>query len=456
MLNDTRFAGGLNFDSALWGLVLEQGLDRPFINFGEANLTQQVKDSWPRIWPHLRGFKRQLQLSDSLHYTFTDFPLVRDAAAWPVKVKLASAGLLGPLSGLRVRPIMADYIVAAVGFFVTGEESRLLHVPSAEHPEVRILLNMNSHSNSSTDAVKLQDAGGASTIGTRPTQQDEYTVLLPEQFLTKSGDKVAFFAVYDGHGSNQVSKHAKENIRRFIRESPELEAGRYEAAIEEVIKKEESELLKGFRDGEEEFATAGSTVSLALINLTKGIMVIGNLGDSHIIMADYAGAKGVATNVRRITANHKPDDPGEKERIEEAGGLVNFISGTARLGALNMSRALGDLQYKEPLVNAGTGPVNESMERAGFTSSHEQKSPLSSEPYLSRVNLKDGSQHVILLTTDGVTNALKDNIIVHGILTCYRSGLNATESSKYLIDEAVDVSGSDNATCIAIFIDDAS
>jgi dienelactone hydrolase len=49
MLNETRFAGGLNFDGALWGPVLEQGLDRPFINFGKANLTQQEEDSWPKI-----------------------------------------------------------------------------------------------------------------------------------------------------------------------------------------------------------------------------------------------------------------------------------------------------------------------------------------------------------------------------------------------------------------------
>jgi hypothetical protein len=56
-------------------------------------------------------------------------------------------------------------------------------------------------------------------------------------------------------------------------------------------------LLEGFRNGEEELATGGSTVALALVNLTKGIMVTGNLGDSHIIMEDYTGANGKATNI---------------------------------------------------------------------------------------------------------------------------------------------------------------
>ncbi|KAF7621303.1 phosphatase 2C-like domain-containing protein [Aspergillus flavus] len=308
----------------------------------------------------------------------------------------------------------------------------------------------------SPSTIMIEGAGAASTIGSRPTQQDQYTFLLPENFLTKSGDKIAFFAVYDGHGSSKVSKHANENILRFLQESPELESGRYEEAIKEAIKKEEAELLKDFRDGEEQFATSGSTAALALVNLTQGFLVIGNLGDSHILMTDYTSSSEGATNIRRITRSHKPGDSDEKNRIMDAGGMVNTDSGTERLGSLNMSRALGDLQYKDPLINSGTGPLNEAQIRADVSSSIDQWNLLSNEPYLSRVDLNDGSQHVLILTSDGVTNSLEDEIMVHGLLTCYRSGLNATESAKYIVDEAADVPGSDNATCIAVFIGGAS
>ncbi|KAB8219262.1 phosphatase 2C-like domain-containing protein [Aspergillus novoparasiticus] len=308
----------------------------------------------------------------------------------------------------------------------------------------------------SPSTITIEGAGAASTIGSRPTQQDQYTFLLPENFSTKSGDKIAFFAVYDGHGSSKVSKHANENIQRFLQESPELESGQYEEAIKQAIKKEEAELLKGFRNGEEQFATSGSTAALTLVNLTQGFLVIGNLGDSHILMADYTSSSEGATNIRRITRSHKPGDSDEKNRIMDAGGMVNTDSGTERLGALNMSRALGDLQYKDPLINSGTGPLNEAQIRADISSSIDQQNLLSNEPYLSRVDLIDGSQHVLILTSDGVTNSLEDEIIVHGLLTCYRSGLNATESAKYIVDEAADVPRSDNATCIAVFIGGAS
>lgn len=38
-------------------------------------------------------------------------------------------------------------------------------------------------------------------------------------------------------------------------------------------------------DENTEPAISGSTVALCLVNLTKGVMVIGNVGDSHIFLA---------------------------------------------------------------------------------------------------------------------------------------------------------------------------
>ena len=45
-----------------------------------------------------------------------------------------------------------------------------------------------------------------------------------------------------------------------------------------------------------------------------------------------------------MSHDHKPDNPGEKRRIEKAGGFVE--EGRVK-GVLNLSRSMGDLEYKQ-------------------------------------------------------------------------------------------------------------
>lgn len=159
-------------------------------------------------------------------------------------------------------------------------------------------------------------------------------------------------------GSDLVSDHAKRDLHLLLAKRPEFETGDYEGAIKGALADEDAVLLESFKSETTEPAVSGSTAAICLVNLTKGDLVVGNLGDSHVILAERdpktgqpyhivsvvgemcigfrneISADAYTNNQRRLTKSHKPETPGERSRIEEAGGSVNNRSGTPRVGEL--------------------------------------------------------------------------------------------------------------------------
>ncbi|KAM0088714.1 hypothetical protein ACP6JD_007973 [Aspergillus fumigatus] len=246
-------------------------------------------------------------------------------------------------------------------------------------------------------------------------------------------------------GSRKVAHHAKRHISELLFEGDALQAGRFEDAIRQAIQKEEETLLEECQEGEDKFAISGSTVSVVIVNLNNGVMV-------HVLMGE-CDITGQLETAHRLTQDHKPENPKEKERIEDAGGVVNYASETARIGALNMSRALGDLQYKNPLNNDTMGPSTAGQEIAAMTPSIEQGSFVSSEPSIIRVDLRQDRRYILALTTDGVTNVLKDSVIINEIKTRHEGGLGVQQVADELVRGVTQGERRDNATCIAVFLD---
>ena len=100
--------------------------------------------------------------------------------------------------------------------------------------------------------------------------------------------------------------------------------------------------LKTEQDGSDSFA--GCTANVVLIQ--KGQIWCANAGDSRCIA--YSDKKVIPLSI-----DHKPDDALEKSRITKAGGFI--IEGRVN-GNLNLSRALGDLEYKK---NPGLKPAEQ-------------------------------------------------------------------------------------------------
>lgn len=164
MVNETRIKGGLSMDGALFGDVLEEGLDQPFLLFGHTNNTrfydgddpetQFSAATWAQLWSVLRGWKLELELAGSLHYTFSDFPVQIEKLGLRLnateEVALLSGGedldesdaeaevktLLQPERGMEV---VVEYVVAFLEFVLKKEENLGLKGPSRSFPEVTFI-----------------------------------------------------------------------------------------------------------------------------------------------------------------------------------------------------------------------------------------------------------------------------------------------------------------------------
>ena len=145
-----------------------------------------------------------------------------------------------------------------------------------------------------------------------------------------SGKEVAIFV--ERYFISYLSKN--ENFRK----------GAYVQALEEVFLDmdvllsspegmKELSVIKGTEDGINSYA--GCTACVAL--LIKNVLYVANAGDSRCVLS---------TNKEPypMSNDHKPDLVEEKRRITKAGG---YISNGRVNGNLNLSRALGDFEYKK-------------------------------------------------------------------------------------------------------------
>ena len=88
------------------------------------------------------------------------------------------------------------------------------------------------------------------------------------------------------------------------------------------------------RDTDDIGMYVGCTACVALV--TKDEIYVANAGDARCVLARNGHAIEMSTD-------HKPELPTEKSRIEKAGG---FVEENRVKGILNLSRSLGDLEYK--------------------------------------------------------------------------------------------------------------
>lgn len=207
--------------------------------------------------------------------------------------------------------------------------------------------------------------------GWRSGMEDAH-ICLPE--LPAPWDSVAMFGVLDGHGGEQVAKFSKRHLPEELhsclcktrpmghRAVPEsdlrqalthsfhemdelLRSGNYAAELKALTNPPCRELTRPMpvKNGPVDCNMVGCTCNICCI--TDEYILCANAGDSRAVLC----RGGVAVP---LSEDHKPNSDIEMARIKKAGGYVETqqsLSGCQYRvnGNLNLSRALGDLEYKK-------------------------------------------------------------------------------------------------------------
>ncbi|GKV16335.1 hypothetical protein SLEP1_g26992 [Rubroshorea leprosula] len=199
------------------------------------------------------------------------------------------------------------------------------------------------------------------------------------------GIPLHFFAVYDGHGSSQVSSLCKDLLHIIVAE--ELMCIRYMGSSSTGAVRVNGNTSSSARGSHQQVVDANiweghiqralrnsfdrmdrEAIGPCYCNGTSNICrcrpTLRNFSGSaanvvilalhHIIIANCGSSRVVLCRAGKaipLSNDHKPDRPDELERIYAAGGKLIERDGLKVNGILNMTRAIGDYYLKEVIIS---------------------------------------------------------------------------------------------------------
>ncbi|XP_044976370.1 probable protein phosphatase 2C 7 isoform X1 [Hordeum vulgare subsp. vulgare] len=241
--------------------------------------------------------------------------------------------------------------------------------------------------------------GYSSLRGRRASMEDFYDMRSSKM----DAKKINLFGVFDGHGGSCAAEYLKEHLfENLLKHSAFITDTK--TAISESYTRTDTDFLDAETNIHRE---DGSTASTAI--LIDNHLYVANVGDSRAVISK--AGKAIA-----LSDDHKPDRSDERERIENAGGVVTF-SGTWRVGGvLAMSRAFGDRLLKRFVV---------------------------AEPEIQEI---DDELEYLILASDGLWDVVSNE---HAV--AFVKGEVCPEAAARKLTEIAFARGStDNITCIVI------
>lgn len=264
-------------------------------------------------------------------------------------------------------------------------------------------------------------AGAAGMQGWRVEMEDSHIIRdmpsLPSHTL---------FCIFDGHGGAGAAIYASAYLVNVIQDLPlwkqyidsgankiDLLGECFALAFTEIDVQ-----LKRKQDGTED--SSGCTAVAAMI--TPEFVLCANAGDSRCVL-------GTNNSTKNMSEDHKPYDEGERRRIENAGGSVQWKRVD---GDLAVSRALGDFQYKtRPDLPA-----------------RDQK--VTCYPDIT-IHERTPEDDVLILACDGVWDVMTSTEAVNVVREIFLSGeTNMQLVSEELIDVALNKGSRDNISAVVV------
>lgn len=169
-------------------------------------------------------------------------------------------------------------------------------------------------------------------------------------------------------------------------------------------KKELNEIMA--EEGGSDDSQAGCTANVALI--AGRTLYVANAGDSRSVLS----SKGEAVE---MSLDHKPDDDKEKTRVEKGGG---YVSDGRINGNLNLSRAIGDLDYKK---NSDLG-VEDQL--------------IIAVPDVKKRTLTDDDEFIVI-GCDGIWEVKSNQAIIDYVGERIKKGTALTKIAEDLLDTLV-------------------
>lgn len=253
----------------------------------------------------------------------------------------------------------------------------------------------------SEQGENAQYAYGLSTMqGWRINMEDAHTTVLDLNEGEDGADKVAFFAVYDGHGGEKIAIFTGDNLYKIVKKQEQYAAKNYGQALKDAFLAADVEILE---DDVLKNDQSGCTATTVIITDKK--IICANAGDSRTVMS-------VNGAVKPLSFDHKPNNEGEHARICAAGGFVDI--GRVN-GNLALSRAIGDFDFKK---SADLPPEEQIVTAFPDVIEHE---------------LTDDDEFVVL-ACDGIWDCLTSQQVVEIVRRGINERLSLTKIAEALID----------------------